>query len=158
VLRHQIWEHLAELKRNGRSMVVTTQYVGEAQFCDRVAVISDGRLLAFETPAGLRHHVYGGDVLTVELETAVDATVLSVIEARHDVRGRPTTTGSRTVDVVVDEAGPAIAGLSQALNEQGYAVVAVEEHSVDFDAMFVTLIERSRAEEAQQPTLEPLKR
>ncbi len=145
VLRQQIWEHLAELKRSGRNMVVTTQYVGEAQFCDRVAVISDGRLLAYETPVGLRHLVYGGDVLKVEFESGVDPAALAMIASRSEVRAAPTQTSARTIDVVVDEAGPAIANLSQALFESDHAVVSVEERVVDFDAMFVELIERSRA-------------
>ncbi len=150
VLRQQIWEHLAELKASGHSMVVTTQYVGEAQFCDRVAVISDGRLLAYETPQGLRHHVYGGDVLKVEFESALDPAALAMIEARPEVRSAPTETGARTIDVVVDEAGPAIASLGQALFGSAHPVVSVEERTVDFDAMFVELIERSRADRIDQ--------
>ena len=50
LLRARIWTELHRLRDAGRTLIVTTQYVNEAESCDRVALISDGRLLALATP------------------------------------------------------------------------------------------------------------
>src|SRR4051812_16770707 len=54
VLRGKFWDHFRELRHQGRTLFVTTQYVGEAAYCDLVGVMRNGRLLHIDTPAGLR--------------------------------------------------------------------------------------------------------
>src|SRR5438105_8900757 len=45
VLRRTIWQEFRRLREMGRTLVVNTQYVGEAEYCDSVAVLSRGRLI-----------------------------------------------------------------------------------------------------------------
>lgn len=58
LLRARFWERFRELRNEGRTLVVSTQYVGEAAECDEVAVLVDGRLLAVDTPEGLVDRAY----------------------------------------------------------------------------------------------------
>ncbi len=52
--RHQIWAHVRSLRAGGRTVVLTTNYLDEAEaLCDRVAILRDGRLIAEDTPAAL---------------------------------------------------------------------------------------------------------
>jgi ABC-2 type transport system ATP-binding protein len=52
--RHQIWAHIRSLKAAGRTVVLTTNYLDEAEaLCDRIAILRSGRLLAEDTPAAL---------------------------------------------------------------------------------------------------------
>ena len=52
--RHQIWAHIRSLKAQGRTVVLTTNYLDEAEaLCDRVAILRAGKLLAEDTPAAL---------------------------------------------------------------------------------------------------------
>src|SRR5213593_2004812 len=52
--RHQIWAHIRSLKAGGRTVVLTTNYLDEAEaLCDRVAILRAGRLVAEDTPAAL---------------------------------------------------------------------------------------------------------
>ncbi len=52
--RHQIWSHVRSLRAAGRTVVLTTNYLDEAEaLCDRVAILRAGRLLAEDTPAAL---------------------------------------------------------------------------------------------------------
>ena len=52
--RHQIWAHIRSLKAGGRTVVLTTNYLDEAEaLCDRVAILRDGKLVADDTPAAL---------------------------------------------------------------------------------------------------------
>ena len=55
ILRERFWTHFQSLRDAGRTLIVSTQYVGEAADCDVVAVMFAGRVLAFDTPDGLRH-------------------------------------------------------------------------------------------------------
>src|SRR5204862_201967 len=50
MLREKIWDEFRRLREVGRTLVVTTQVVGEAAYCDTVAVLSHGRLIALEAP------------------------------------------------------------------------------------------------------------
>src|SRR4029077_2272502 len=76
LLRQTIWAELHRLRDAGRTILMTTQYVGEAGLCDGVALISEGRLAALATPEELRRSATGGDVLEVETGGPVDAGVL----------------------------------------------------------------------------------
>src|SRR5206468_9623681 len=52
--RHQIWAHIRSLKTEGRTVVLTTNYLDEAEaLCDRVAILRAGTLVAEDTPAAL---------------------------------------------------------------------------------------------------------
>jgi ABC-2 type transport system ATP-binding protein len=52
--RHQIWAHIRSLRAGGRTVVLTTNYLDEAEaLCDRVAILRSGQLVAEDTPAAL---------------------------------------------------------------------------------------------------------
>src|SRR5262249_26852905 len=52
--RHQIWAHIRSLRAGGRTVVLTTNYLDEAEaLCDRVAILRAGQLVAEDTPAAL---------------------------------------------------------------------------------------------------------
>src|SRR5207245_10996253 len=70
MLRQKIWAEFRRLRELGRTLVVTTQYVGEAEYCDTVAVLARGRLIALSAPEQLRREALGGEV--IEIETAQD--------------------------------------------------------------------------------------
>lgn len=142
VLRQQLWEHFDGLREAGATLVITTQYVSEALYCDRIAVISDGRLVAFDTPTGLRHSVYGGDVIDIEFAGRVPFDVLESMAELEEVVSPPRVTGNRTAEVVVREGGPGTRAIYERLGAKEVAVVSVEERFIDFDALFVQLIDR----------------
>ncbi len=62
--RVDLWDYLAELKKNGMTIVVTTHLMEEAERCDRVAILHEGRLVALGTPAELKSQI-GGDVISL---------------------------------------------------------------------------------------------
>ncbi|MFN2177902.1 MAG: ABC transporter ATP-binding protein, partial [Candidatus Promineifilaceae bacterium] len=68
VLRRKFWDYFETLKQNGRTLFVTTQYVGEAAHCDQVGVMLDGRLIVVDSPEGLRRRALGGEI--IRLNTA----------------------------------------------------------------------------------------
>ena len=105
LLRGKIWEELHRLKDEGRTLLVTTQYINETEECDRVAFIAHGRLIALETPAALSRLAVGGDVIEVQVVRAFDAEAL----LKHDDVRAIDQRGPRTFLVTVDDASTATA-------------------------------------------------
>lgn len=67
VARRKIWEHIHTLRRKGMTIFVTTHYMDEAdQFCDRVGIISRGKMVALGSPEDLKARLMK-DVITVKV-------------------------------------------------------------------------------------------
>jgi ABC-2 type transport system ATP-binding protein len=66
--RQSIWKHLNELRSSkGITIFMTTHYMDEAEFCDRIAIIDRGKIVAIGSPNELKARV-GGDVVTVSTD------------------------------------------------------------------------------------------
>lgn len=63
--RKDLWDHIAELKRGGMTICVTTHLMEEADKCDRIAILSEGKLVALERPQALKDEI-GGDVIAIQ--------------------------------------------------------------------------------------------
>jgi ABC-2 type transport system ATP-binding protein len=74
--RRSFWDLIYQLASDGVSVFVTTHYMDEAEYCERVGIMRDGKLLALDTPAALKASVIPGNVWEVyaePLEAALDA-------------------------------------------------------------------------------------
>ena len=141
LLRARIWTELHRLREAGRTMIVTTQYVNEAENCDRVALISDGRLLALATPDDLRREAVGGDIVVIETAAIFDGEQLAGLPLVRRVR----QDGPRRLTVVVDDAGTALPDVVEAVRERGGEVTSGREERPSFDDVFAALVERDRS-------------
>jgi hypothetical protein len=119
-------------------LLVTTQYVNEAEQCDRVALIADGRLLALATPDELRRDALGGDVVEVETAALFDSEQIFRLPFVRGVR----QDGPRRLSVIVDDAATAIPDVVQAIDAHGGEVVSAREVRPSFDDVFAALVER----------------
>src|SRR4029079_3403344 len=113
VLRSKFWEEFRRLRDEGRTLFVTTQYVGESEYCDKVAILDEGRVVAFDTPAGLRDRAFGGDLVEIRFARPVDGSVLRDLPNVSNVRQDE----PRRVVVTVQDAGTAIPRLIDAIDE-----------------------------------------
>lgn len=142
ILRRKFWDYFKELQAQGHTLFVTTQYVGEAAYCDLVGVMHEGRLLAVDTPERLRKKIYGGEM--VRLRTAEELT----FQQRHAladlpfVRGAVKIISDQEIELLVDEASTAIPSLVEWCRGQHLMVETIEEKLPPFDDVFVKLIER----------------
>jgi ABC-2 type transport system ATP-binding protein len=140
LLRQSIWDELRELSDEGRTLLVTTQYVSEAEYCDRVALIVDGALVALDEPEALRQMVFGGDVLQIDTARAVDPELLTSIGGVTAVR----QTAPRQLMATVEDAGSLTPRIIDALRAGGVEVVGIQEHQPTFDEVFTSLVEQRR--------------
>ncbi|MFL5679729.1 MAG: ABC transporter ATP-binding protein [Chloroflexota bacterium] len=136
LLRASIWEELHRLQAAGRTLVVTTQYVNEAEECDNVALIAEGGLVALAPPEEVRRRATGGDVVEVETEAAFDARPLEKLPQVRVV----TQQGPRSFRVTVDDAGTATPDLVAAISAAGGEVLFAREYRLSFDEVFAALI------------------
>jgi ABC-2 type transport system ATP-binding protein len=84
--RARVWDHLREVRGRTRTTIfMTTHYLEEAEWCDRVAIIDHGRIVAIGTPEELKAHV-GGDV--VVLSTADNVQAAAQVSQRFNVEAR----------------------------------------------------------------------
>jgi ABC-2 type transport system ATP-binding protein len=91
--RLALWEILGELNREGQTILLTTHYMEEADhLCDRVAIMDHGRILALDTPAGLKATVGADTIVTIR----VSGDAFGLAEALE--RGVEGTTRVRDID------------------------------------------------------------
>jgi ABC-2 type transport system ATP-binding protein len=78
--RRSIWGYIRELKaREDITIFMTTHYMDEAEFCDRIAIMDNGRIVVIDTPEALKASV-GDD--RVQIETADDAAAIAALRER----------------------------------------------------------------------------
>ena len=85
--RRDLWKYLAQLRDSeGVTVLVTTHLMEEAEKCDRLAILNEGRLVGLGTPAELKKEI-GGDVVTFELaDPATAAAMAEKISVRFAVK------------------------------------------------------------------------
>ena len=66
--RRRFWDLIHTLAADGVTVLVSTHYMDEAEYCDRVALINQGRLIAIGSPDELKHTALGGELLLLECE------------------------------------------------------------------------------------------
>jgi ABC-2 type transport system ATP-binding protein len=146
LLRRVVWDEIHRLREAGVTILVTTQYLTEAEECDFVALIAGGRLIAFGTPDELRRSAYGGEVLEVHTSQLFDASQL--VRGAGGILGIRQT-GPRDLRLVVEDAGAASADVIQAISAASGEVDSVRELRPSFEEVFAELVERDRAQREQ---------
>jgi ABC-2 type transport system ATP-binding protein len=147
VLRGKFWEEFRRLRDEGRTIFVTTQYVGESEYCDRVGVIRKGRLIALDTPIGLRRQALRGDVVDINSEGLTSDAVHALLQPPYVQEVEPIS--RRQLRVHVDNAGQAIPQLLDILQAQNCNVTKIEEYKPSFDEVFIELMERDARERGE---------
>lgn len=141
ILRRRFWDHFRDLRDEGRTLVVTTQYVGEAAHCDRVALMSDGRFLEVGTPDELKRAAYDGELVEIATEARLADEALQRLQRVEGVRGGPSRVGEHRVQLLVAEADTVLPELVARLEGDEHAVTESEAVDVSWDEVFVRLVE-----------------
>ncbi|WP_026930430.1 daunorubicin resistance protein DrrA family ABC transporter ATP-binding protein [Glycomyces tenuis] len=138
--REDLWRTIRAMAAEGRTVLLTTQYLEEAEaLADDITVIDHGRVIAHGTPAELKRIVGG---LTIAVRSAdperagVAAKVLRAVSGRE-----PTATGGGTLTVPVDAAG-ALTEITQALDAASVEVAELSLRLPSLDEVFFALTGR----------------
>jgi ABC-2 type transport system ATP-binding protein len=144
--RRQLWDLIEDFKRAGRTIVLTTHYMDEAErLCDRVAIMDHGSIIALGTPrelidsTGVEHIVeFSAGARTTSLDTAS----LSRLEGVRDIR-----TDAGSIQVHVNELHRAVPSLLAELARQGANLTELRTHSATLEDVFVGLTGRHLRED-----------
>jgi len=143
ILRAKFWEHFKSLKNEGRTLFVTTQYVTEADYCDKVAIINQGRLLALGGPEAIRQEAMGGEIINLTLEE-VSREAVRLLRQMPQVR-RVQGSSTENLRLTVEDAGEALPEIINALQQNNIEIQSIEPYRPDFEEVFVQLMERDNA-------------
>jgi len=142
--RRQLWDVVQGFKAQGRTVLLTTHYMDEAErLCDRVAVIDRGKVIALGTPAELVASIGGQQVIEVGFENGV---ALEDGELRNLPGVRRVSRAGGGVSLAVDrlhETLPALLGLAQ---ERRAQLSRLATHHATLEDVFVTLTGRQLRE------------
>ncbi len=141
ILRRKFWNQFVALKNEGKTLIITTQYVNEAAYCDYVGVMAEGKLLLLETPEQLRHRAFGGDVINLSTEQHVDYALLREIEALPFNRSKAQLLSDGTVRLTVDDASTAMPELMHLLTQREIRINKLDEYLPPYDDIFVKVVE-----------------
>jgi ABC-2 type transport system ATP-binding protein len=143
--RRQLWDLIEAFKSDGRSILLTTHYMDEAErLCDRVAIVDHGRVIALGTPRELIARLRGEHVLEFALtgDSALDEDPLRTIEG---VCAADRRDGSYRLQV--EELHRAMPALLSELRRQGAQLAELRTHSATLEDVFVSLTGRRLRDE-----------
>ena len=138
--RLSLWEILRQLHADGRTIVMTTHYMEEAeQLCDRIAIIDHGRLLAEDTPAALVARAPGGTLIELTLDG--EAGPLAV--AAQNVPGISSASSDANVLRAYSvNGGQAIPPLIAVAEGAARTVINIHLASPNLETLFISLTGR----------------
>jgi ABC-2 type transport system ATP-binding protein len=140
--RQQLWEALAALRAGGTTMLLTTQYLEEAdKFADAVHVMNEGLIIASGTPAQLKDRV-GDRVVEIRLDRPDDAAAAVAVLRRELVLGEgqvQAEPGSGRLTAAADGGTDALLRAAGALRTAGIAVADLSLRQPSLDEAFLAL-------------------
>ena len=140
VSRRNFWGLVRRLAESGTTIVVTTHYMDEAELCDTLGFIYQGKLIAQGTPAGIKGTAFRKSVVELEVDDIRRATdLLGEWEAVEEV----VRVGTRLRLVLADENGSA-EGVSSYLSLNGVAVGWAHGVEPSVEDIFVSFVDKER--------------
>ena len=144
--RRQFWDLIYALSEHGVTVFVTTHYMEESEYCDRLGIIYRGELIALGTPRELKTQHMPDAV--IELECAQPNAALAVVEALPAVQ--EASLFGNGLHVVTAEPAAALTAVRAALAAPEFHLGRIERITPTLEDVFVSLIEtRDRAEAPQ---------
>jgi ABC-2 type transport system ATP-binding protein len=140
VLRRKFWDYFEDLRSRGVTLFVTTQYVTESAYCDKVGVMSDGKLLLVDTPSGLRTAAFGGEIIHIKTENPIDYAQLQSLNGLPFIKKHVEITGENEFRIVVENAATDIPTFMEWAQENNVKAASVDQFLPPFDDVFVSLI------------------
>jgi ABC-2 type transport system ATP-binding protein len=142
--RHVIWDYIRQMRADGRTVLLTTNYLEESdELCDRIAVIDHGRLVVLDTPDGLKRQ-HGGATMEVLLSRPAGQDLISKLRETQGTSDVQAENGSLRVVLTgsgADGDGPVPAILA-AINGSGCEVRHITMREPSLDEVFLSLTGR----------------
>jgi ABC-2 type transport system ATP-binding protein len=134
--RRRFWDLIYALAESGVCVVITTHYMDEAEYCNRIALINGGKLVALGSPSELKRSAIRGEILLVEGDDPG-----AMLEALEDAPGaRDVAPFGSSLHIVVDDAARARPAIEARLAERSLAWSRIEPIKATLEDVFVQLV------------------
>lgn len=138
--RRQFWDLIDGLSRQGITVLVTTHYLDEAEYCHRLAIIHAGRLAALGTGRELKQRFSSRPILEIQSDDPV--TTMSVLDARPEIEATSLFGTAVHAVLVNDGVGPEAVGAM--LAAQGIRVIATRPVRPSLEDVFLDVVQGLR--------------
>lgn len=135
VSRRSFWKLIYGMSKTGVTIFVTTHYMDEADYCDKLALIYRGRIIAEGTPNELKQEYMKKDVLEIEADRVVEA--MEVLY-RNNIE---TAIFGSLLHATVESAEKTAPGIKDILGKSGIRIYRIGKIVPSLEDVFVTLIE-----------------
>ena len=143
ITRRQFWDLIHQMAEEGVTVFVTTHYMEEAEYCNRLALIFRGKIVALGTPTELKRDSMKGELLLVECAPLGDA-----VEALQSAPGvMDAAVFGNALHLVVEDAATAVPLLQKFLADRKIDVSRMEKIRPSLEDVFVSLTTGREAEE-----------
>jgi ABC-2 type transport system ATP-binding protein len=134
--RRRFWDLIHSLASDGVTVLVSTHYMDEAEYCHRIALINHGRLIATGSPAQLRDTALGGELLIVEC----DALAATLEALQHAPEVLDCSVFGNALHVIVRNAENGLRDLPRFLAAEGLQPRRMARIAAGLEDVFVQLI------------------
>ena len=135
ITRRQFWDLIHQMAEEGVTVFVTTHYMEEAEYCNRLALIFRGKIVALGTPTELKRDSMKGELLLVEC-----APLGAAVEALQSAPGvMDAVVFGNALHLVVEDAATAMPLLQKFLVDRKIAVSRMEKIRPSLEDVFVSL-------------------
>ncbi len=135
--RRSIWDHIRNLNRNyGTSVILTTHYMEEADYlCDRIAIIDHGKIIALDTPSGLKNCLRG-DCVSLAIEGRGDLIAAALGEKEWV---REIVQNGEMLDVIISDYEKNIPSIFQTAGNLGIGISSINFSKPSLEDVFIRL-------------------
>ena len=134
--RRALWDHVLDLRANGKTLLLTTNYLEEANtLCDRIAIIDRGRLVVVDNPANLRRR-FGDTIIEMGLQGKADAELIAKLRALPGVADAVQPNGVLRVSL---EGGQDVAGHVVSLVAASHGLRTITQREPSLEEVFLSL-------------------
>jgi len=149
--RIRIWDYIRRLQRGGLTILMTTNYLDEAdQLCSRIAILDRGRLAALGSPEGLKKGL-GGDRVTVRFGPESDRLEKLAGDLKRElpfVGEVKVSTKEHELEIRVASNEEALAPLIQSIHRHGNSILAIQYSRPTLEDVFITYTGRKIKEDS----------
>jgi ABC-2 type transport system ATP-binding protein len=141
-------DRVRDLQAQGRTVLLTTHYMDEAdQLCDRIAIVDHGRIVALDTPAGLKRTIAATEVVHLEIAAGDgEAALLARLEKAGSLARRERQDGILSVTIHCRSARDFVPAAFDAAHAEGATINHVEVVPVTLEDVFLSLTGRALRE------------
>lgn len=135
VSRRQFWDLVYSLSAKGKTVIVTTHYMDEAERCNRIAFISQGKILAIDSPTEIKQKYMHGEVINIIPEDLMLCyNVLSTLRFIEDIG-----IFGDSIHIVVENADEKIFEIENFLKRKNLSFKKIEKVQPSIEDVFITL-------------------